>query len=292
MLLITGVTGTAGSIVIREFAHQQVEVRALVRDSTKAHWLGAFPTVEVVQGDMANPATLNEAFEGIDRAFMISSPRGDMVSTQCRFIDAAKASGVRHVIKLSGKESGTAFDPNKFRGTREHLQIERYLEASGLEWTHLRPSQFMQFYLPSAITGVDPQKNALVMPIGENQLSPVDLADIAKVAVAMMRADGIEGKAYEITGPEALTMAQITEIISTATGRAFRYQHVTFEKKRQLHAAQGFPPEVIETLDDIYRERANSPQSRVDLSTHEAFGVQPTTFATFAHGNAAAFVAS
>ena len=132
MLLITGVTGTAGSIVIREFAHQQVQVRALVREA-EAHWLGALPTVEVVQGDMANPATLNEAFEGIDRAFMISSPRADMVSTQCRFIDAAKASGVRHVIKLSGKESGAAFDPNKFRGTREHLQIERYIEASGLE---------------------------------------------------------------------------------------------------------------------------------------------------------------
>jgi uncharacterized protein YbjT (DUF2867 family) len=292
MLLITGVTGTAGSIVIREFAHQQVHVRALVRDSAKAHWLGAFPTVEVVQGDMANPATLGDAFDGVDRTFMISSPRGDMVSTQCRFIDAAKVAGVRHVIKLSGKESGTTFDPNKFRGTREHLQIERHLEASGLEWTHLRPSQFMQFYLPTATTGVDPHQRALAMPIGASELSPVDLVDVAKVAVAMMRADGIAGKAYDMTGPQALTMLQITESISAATGRAFRYQHVTFEEKRQLHAAQGFPPEVIETVDEIYRERAKSPQSRVDLSTHAAFGVEPTTFATFAQRNAAAFVAA
>jgi uncharacterized protein YbjT (DUF2867 family) len=196
------------------------------------------------------------------------------------------------VIKLSGKESGTTFDPNRFRGTREHLQIERHLEASGLEWTHLRPSQFMQFYLPSATTGVDPRKQELTMPIGENQLSPVDLADVAKVAVAMTRADGIEGRAYDITGPEALTMTQITEIISTVSGRAFRYRHVTFEQKRELHAAQGFRPEVIETLDEIYRERAKSSHSRVDLSTHRAFGVQPTTFATFVHHNAAAFVAS
>jgi uncharacterized protein YbjT (DUF2867 family) len=292
VLLITGVTGTAGSIVIREFAHQQVRVRALVRDPAKAHWLRAFPTVEVVQGDMANPATLDEAFDGVDRTFMISSPRGDMVSTQCSFIDAAKASGVRHVIKLSGKESGTTFDPNQFRGTREHLQIERHLEASGLEWTHLRPSQFMQFYLPKATTGVDPRQQALVMPIGESQLSPVDLVDVAKVAAAMMRADGIEGRAYDMTGPEALTMTQITEIISAATGRPFRHQHVTFEEKRQLHAAQGFPTEVIAILDEIYRERAQSPRSRVDLSTHAAFGVKPTTFATFAHRNAAAFVAA
>jgi uncharacterized protein YbjT (DUF2867 family) len=291
MFLITGVTGTAGSIVIREFAQQRVPVRALVRDQAKAHWLSAFPTVEVVLGDMADPTTLERAFDGIDRAFMISSPRGDMVATQCTFIDAAKTAGVRHIVKLSGKESGTTFNPNNFRGTREHLQIERYLEASGVQWTHLRPSQFMQFYLPTATTGVDLQRNALVMPIGESQLAPVDIADIAKVAVAMMRADGIEGKVYDMTGPEALTMQQIADILSEVTGRAFSYQHVTFDEKRQLHAAQGFPREVIDTLDEIHRERANSPEARVNLSAHEAFGVPPTTFAAFARRNAAAFVA-
>jgi hypothetical protein len=86
-------------------------------------------------------------------------------------------------------------------------------------------------------------------------------------------------------------MQQIADILSEVTGRAFSYQHVTFDEKRQLHAAQGFPREVIDTLDEIHRERANSPEARVNLSAHEAFGVPPTTFAAFARRNAAAFVA-
>lgn len=293
--LITGVTGIAGSIVIREFARQGVPVRALVRDSDRARGartaLESMPTVEVVEGDMRRADTLGRALDGIDRVFMISSPRDDMVQTQCTFVDAAKAAGVRHIVKLSGKESGTTFDPRKFRGTRWHLEIEHYLEASGVEWTHLRPSQYMQFYLPSTLTGVDAEKRALVMPIGESRLSPVDIEDVAKAAVAMMDADGTEGRAYDMTGPEALTGTEIVERISSATGKVFRYENVTLATKRALHTAQGFPPEVADLLDEIYAERAASPGSRVDLTTHEAFGIEPTTFATFASRNTAAFMA-
>lgn len=291
--LITGTTGTAGSIVIREFARQGVPVRALVRDSERARRgrlaLEAMPNVEIVEGDMGRPETLGKAFEGVDRALMISSPRDDMVETQCTFIDAARAAGVRHIVKFGGKESGTTFDPQRFRGTRWHLEIEAHLENSGLDWTHLRPSQFMQFYLPGTLTGVDLDKRALVMPIGESRLAPVDIEDIAKVAVAMMDAEGIEGKAYDMTGPEALTGTEIAERISEATGTPFRYEPVTMEEKKTLHSAEGLPPEVVDLLAEIYAERANSSQSQVRLATHQAFGVDPTTFAAFANRNAAAF---
>jgi uncharacterized protein YbjT (DUF2867 family) len=97
-----------------------------------------------------------------------------VVETQVAFIDAAKDAGVPHLVKLSGKESGIGFDPDRFRGTREHVEIERYLEASGLAWTHLRPSQFMNRYLPGALTGVDPRKRELRLPIGDIRLSPIE----------------------------------------------------------------------------------------------------------------------
>ncbi|BCJ38633.1 NAD(P)-dependent oxidoreductase [Actinocatenispora thailandica] len=291
MQLMTGGIGVAGSIVAREFARQGVPIRALVRDPVKGASLRELPGIEVVTGDMRVPGSLGAALDGVDRVLMISSPRGDMVDTQCRFIDAAKAAGVGHVVKLSGKESGTAFDPQAFRGTRWHLEIERYLEESGVAWTHLRPSQFMQTYLPGALTGVDAARAALVMPIGESRLSPVDIQDIAAVAVAMMAADGIEGRAYQMTGPEALTMTEITESISAATGRRYRYERVTADRKRALHAAEGFPPEVVDLLDEIYAGRRGSPESVVELSTHRAFGVEPTTFAEFARRHAADFAA-
>ncbi|MGW4117225.1 NmrA family NAD(P)-binding protein [Nocardia sp. NPDC004711] len=292
MFLLTGVTGAAGSIVLREFVKQQVPVRVLVRDPAKAVRLAAAePTIAVVVGDMLHADTLEPAMEGVDRALMISSPRDRMLETQCRFIDAAKQFGVRHIVKFGGKESGTTFDLTAFRGTRWHLEIEAYLEASGLEWTHLRPSQFMQMYLPNALTGVDSARRALVMPIGASRLAPVDIQDIAEVCVAMMRAEGIEGQAFDMTGPEALTSTEIVEQLSAATGTTFTYELVTRRRKRELHAEQGLPGPVIDLLDELYAGRAGSPEAHIDVSTHERFGVTPTTFAEFARRNAPAFTA-
>jgi uncharacterized protein YbjT (DUF2867 family) len=290
MILVTGATGLAGSAVIREFARQHVPVRALVRNSGKAAMFDELSTVEVVEGDMLRPQTLGAAFEGVDRALMISTPREEMVDTQCTFIDAAKVGGVSHIVKFSGMADSIGFDLEAFRATRWHMQIERYLEGSGLAWTHLRPSQFMQFYLPGTVTGVDPSKRELVMPIGASELSPVDIKDIAKVAVPLMRTDGHQGKSYHMTGPQALTMTEVVEQISAATGTTFRYIDVTFEQKHNELAAAGLPPDAIGLLDELFRERRRCTKSTVDLNTHNTFGVEPTTFAQFARRHATAFL--
>src|SRR5215472_4998574 len=209
MILVTGATGLSGSLVIREFARQQTPVRVLVRNRAHARELQTLPTVEVVEGDMLRPETLGAALDGVDRVLLISSARERMIQTQCMFIDAAKSAGVRHIIKLSGKESGVGFNPDHFRSTWEHEHIEDYLEHSGLAWTHLRPSQFMQFYLPPAPTAVDVDKSELLLPMENARLSPVASEDIAKVAFAVLHSEGHEGKSYEMTGPEALTMAEV-----------------------------------------------------------------------------------
>jgi uncharacterized protein YbjT (DUF2867 family) len=292
MILVTGGTGLAGSAVLREFHRQQVPVRALVRDRAKAGFVAGMSEVELVDGDMLRPETLTAALDGVDRVLLISSPRERMVDTQCTFIDAAKSAGVRHIVKFSGKESGVGFDPGAFRGTREHEEIERYLEGSGLAWTHLRPSQFMQLYLPGTLTGVDPARRALVMPIGRSRLAPVDIEDIARVAAGLMRAEGHEGKAYDMTGPEALTMYDVVDRISAATGTAFRYVEVTAADKQKELAAAGRPPQVVDLLTELFAERLRRPASRVDLTAHETFGVRPTTFAEFADRNTEAFLAT
>src|SRR6266851_4412408 len=99
---------------------------------------------------MLRPETLDPVLDGVDRALLISSAGPEMLDTQWRFIDAARQAGVGHIVKFSGKESGIGFDPLRFRFTRMHELIEDYLEASGVAWTHLRPSQFMQVYLCEA----------------------------------------------------------------------------------------------------------------------------------------------
>lgn len=287
MLLVTGAGGLNGLAVVREFARHKEPVRALVRDRAKATVFDAYPDVDLVEGDMLRPQTLGPALEGVDRVLMISSASPQMAETQCAFIDACREAGVAHVIKFSGAESGIGFDPAKFRFTRMHEEVEHYLERSGLAWTHLRPSQFMQVYLREVPTMV--AQSAMFLPAADITLSPVDVDDIAKIAFALLRGGGHEGKRYDITGPEALTMTEIADRISRAIGRTIRYVAVSPRDRSRALAGAGLPPALVDALDEQTVERLKCPQSKVDLSAHQAFGVRPTTFAEFASRHSAVF---
>jgi uncharacterized protein YbjT (DUF2867 family) len=236
---------------------------------------------------MLRPETLGAAFDGVDRALMISSAGPDMLEAQCTFVDAAKRAGTPHIVKLSGKESGIGFDPMRFRFTRMHEQIEDYLEASGLGWTHLRPSQFMQVYLREAPTIIT--QSALLLPLDDVRLAPVDQEDVARVAFEILRSGNHHGKGYDMTGPEALTMTEIAERISVAIGKTVRYVNVPAAQRRQALLDAGVPSDFADAADDQAAERRRCPESRVRLATHEAFGVLATTFADFARRHAAEF---
>jgi uncharacterized protein YbjT (DUF2867 family) len=279
MILVTGAAGQSGQAVLREFARQRVPVRALVRDTTNARGLGELAGVEVVEGDMLQPLSLGPALEGIGRALMISTANPAAVETQCTFVDAAKAAGLKHVIKFSGAESGIGFKQENIRFTRNHEQIERYLEGSGLAWTHLRPSQFMHSYLREARSIA--ANGVLALPAESIKLSPVDIDDIAKVAFKLLTADRHEGKSYYMTGPQALTMAEIASLISEAIGKPVRYLNITPKERRQAILAAGLPKDFADALFEQAVERLKHPQSRISLEAHAKFGIHPTTFAEF-----------
>lgn len=284
MILITGANGLAGSAVIREFARQQSPVRALVRRSATAQALAGLPNVELVEGDMMRPETLAGPLSGVDRVLLISSPNQQMVETQSAFIDTAKRAGVRHIVKLSGLNASL---DSPFIFNRMHAEIERQLEHSGVGWTHLRPSQFMTEYLREVPTIV--AQNALFLPLEDAKLAPVDMEDIAKAAFALLHTPGHEGKRYEMTGPEALSMTEIVEQISNAIGRTVRYVNVSPAQRSQALLDAGVPPYVVEALDVQARERRKGAtgEAVVHPETHVAFGIRPTTFAEFARRNAA-----
>lgn len=289
MILVTGAAGRSGTAVVREFARQGVPVRALVRDPAKGQALASLPGVQVVTADMLRPDTLGPAFDGVERALMISGARQRLVDTQCAFIDAAKAAGVPHIVKFSGAESGIGFDAQAFRGTRAHEDVERYLEHSGLAWTHLRPSQFMQNYLLEHARSIAAE-GALYAPMGDATIAPIDIEDVAKIAVAVLRADGQERVRYDMTGPEALTMHDVAHRISASIERPVRYVDVTPDEYRRRLAAAGFPADFVEILEEAYAERRKRPLSRLAIGAHERFGVPPTTFAAFARRNAREFL--
>lgn len=286
MILLTGATGMAGSHIANEFLKGGEAVRFLVRDPAKAlATLRPSRTAQVVQGDMARPETLGAALEGVERALMISSSTMDMAETQCTFIDACRAAGVTHLIKFSGL---AARPEALFPFGRMHLAVEQHLERSGLEWTHLRPTGFMQEYLREApsILGA----GALYLPLGDVRLNPVDLTDVGKIGYRLLRDGGHHGARLPITGPEALTMGEIASRISQATGRAVRYVPVSRSQRREALIAHGIPEVFADALDKQVEERLRGGlESRVDLSSHELFQVEPTTFLGFARRNAQAF---
>ena len=237
---------------------------------------------------MVRPDSLGAALDGVDRVLMISAPLMDMVETQTTFIDAAKAAGVRHVIKFSGLD---ARPDTTFPFGLMHKEIEEYLERSDLAWTHLRPTGFMQEYLREAPSIIN--DGAFYLALGDVRLNPIDLVDVAKVAFLLLRDGGHEGARIAITGPEALTMAEIADRISRAIGKTVRYVAVSAAARRQALIAHGVPAEFADALDKQVKERLKGGiESQVDLSTHQLFNVKPTTFLEFARRNAKAFSAA
>jgi len=285
-ILVTGATGVAGSAVIREFIRNGHPVKALVRNRAKARAYEAFPTVEVVEGDMARPETLDEAFFGTDRLLLISSPDERMLDRQTGFIDAAQKAGVRHVVKFSGLSAADVGTPFVFGSM--HADVERHLKKSGLAWTHLRPSQFMTEYLREVPTILG--QSALFLPLEDAKLTPVDVGDIAKAAFVLLTTPGHEGQTYAISGPEALSMDQIAEQISTATDTEVRYMRISREDRKRALLAAGVPPFFVDALDAQAAERLKGAEAVVHPETHTALGITPTTFAEFARRNASAFL--
>ena len=285
MILLTGATGTAGSFIASEFVRERVPVRILVRNRAKAAGLEKVPTVEIVEGDMSKRSTLGPALDGVERVLMISAPLLDMVETQNTFIDAAKAARVRHVIKFSGLD---ARPDTTFPFGLMHLEIEKYLEASSLVWTQLRPTGFMQEYLREAPSII--KDGALYSALGNTKLNPIDVSDVAKIGFLLLRNGGHEGERIPMTGPEALTMAEMADRISRATGRTVRYVPISPDARRQALIAHGIPAEFVDALDRQVEERLKGGiESQVDLSTHHLFNVKPTNFFEFAQRNAEAF---
>jgi uncharacterized protein YbjT (DUF2867 family) len=284
MILVTGATGLNGGALVRRLSAAGVPVRALVRSPSRAEGLSTLPGVEVVEGDMARPATLTQALRGVDRAMLISSADRAMLDVQSNFIDAAAKAGVGHVVKLSGIIPDLH---SPFRYARMHGEVERRLESSGMAFTHLRAGEFMHAYfrqVPSIVA-----TGRLLLPMGDARIASIDVGDIAEVAATILTGSGHEGAVYPLTGPEALSMAEVAEKLSTATGKTIQYVNVAPEQATSAQLAAGVPPFTAEALAELFAERRKGKEAQVSPVVQTILGRPATSFEQFAMRHAAVF---
>ncbi|MDR3574173.1 MAG: SDR family oxidoreductase [Anaerolineaceae bacterium] len=284
MILVTGANGLNGSELVYKLSERGVQVRALVRNTTKARRFAGLPQVEIVEGDMARPETLQGALRGVERAMLISSSDPKMLEVQSSFIEAARQAGVRYVVKLSGIIPDVE---SPFRYARMHGEIEQKLEASGMAFTHLRAGEFMQAYFRQAPSIV--ARGTLSLPMENARIASIDVSDIAEVAAEVLTSSGHEGKIYALTGPEALSMDEVAERLSAAVGKTVRYVNVTPEEALRANLAAGMPPYTAEALVELFRERRKGKEATVSTVIPTVFGWEPASFETFAKRNAAIF---
>ncbi|MBX6766344.1 MAG: NAD(P)H-binding protein, partial [Actinomadura rubrobrunea] len=186
-ILVTGATGHVGRLVVERLVAAGADVRALTRDPSRAR----FPQdVDIVQGDLTVPASLAGAFDGVDRMYLFP-----VAATAREVVAMAEDAGVRRIVTLSSGAVEGGYD------TDFHLPVEQAVEASGLEWTHVRPGEFMLNKL--WLWGPSIRDEGVVRtPFPDVTWCPIHERDIADVAAEALLKDGHAGRAYMLNGPE------------------------------------------------------------------------------------------
>jgi uncharacterized protein YbjT (DUF2867 family) len=222
--LVTGASGTVGRSLVAQLVEAGEPVRAMTRDPGTAVFP---PGAQVVRGDLSDPATLAPALEGADRLHLFPFP-----DTAPAVIALAREAGVRRVTVLSSGSVTAGYD------TDYQLPVEQAVEASGLEWTHLRPGEFSANRL--ALWGPSIRAERVVRwPFPDEVGVPIHEADIAAVAVLALLEDGHAGRAYDMTGPARVSVREQVAAIAAGIGEEVRLEQVTREEALRLLRAQG-----------------------------------------------------
>jgi uncharacterized protein YbjT (DUF2867 family) len=276
VILVTGATGTVGRQVVTQLSERGVPVRALSRNPASA---GLPAGVEVVRGDLADPASLEPHLAGVDSVFLVwpfTSP--EQAADLGARVVATLARHVTRVVYLSAQAA--AERPDSFWAT-----IERLIERSGVAWTFLRPTGFAV----NTLMWADQIRQGVVRwPYGAAARSLVHEYDLAAVAVRALTEDRHAGQRYLLTGPEVVTQADQVRIIGEAAGRTVRWEEMApDEARRQLLAAWGDPGFVDSAL-TTWAGLVTAPEP-VTRTVEEVTGVPARTFRQWAGDHASDF---
>ena len=280
-ILVTGATGNTGRAVVDALVERGVPVRAMVRADADRGKLR--PEVEGVVADFDDSAAIGAALEGAERAYLVTPSSEQAEEQQKRFAELAAKVGTRHLVVLS--QLG-AEEHSPVRFLRYHGAVEQHVRDLGIEYTFLRPNLYFQGLL--TFTGSISAQGTFYAPIGDATVSAVDVRDIAAVAAVALTESGHEGAAYTITGPQAITHAQIATALTSALGRTITFTDVPPEAFAA--AIQGLlPPWQVDGLLEDYAHYRRGEAAAVSPVVAEITGTAPRSIEQFARDYAAAF---
>ena len=284
MILVTGATGSNGTELIRLLSARGERVHAMVRSRDGTDTIAALPGVELVEGDFDDPASLERALRGVERAFLLTNSTERAEDQQRAFVAAARRTGVRHIVKLS---QFAADENSPVRFLRYHAAVERAIVEAGISHTFIRPNLFMQGLLGFARSiAADGRFHAAA---GKAAISVVDVRDNAAVAAAALTEPGHENRTYSLTGPAALTHADMAAALGEATGRAISFADVPPDAMRGALVDMGVPPWQADGLIEDYAHYRRGEAATITADVRDVTGRPARTFAAFARDHAAAF---
>ncbi|MFI2508963.1 SDR family oxidoreductase [Streptomyces sp. NPDC018972] len=276
MILVTGATGNIGSALVRQLhGSGPSPVRGLTRDAARA----SFPDgVEAVEGDLARPASLKPALDGVRSLFLVPGMGAD-----ADVLTAARQAGVEHVVLVS---SITVRTHPHLPAATGNLAVERLLQDSGMNWTILRPTQFASnaLWWAESIR----EHRAIRVPYADTGLPAVHPADIAAVARTALTEPGHHGRTYALTGPERITPRQQARAIGTALGHDVSVEEISREEAhRQMAPFLG--AQTAHAVLDLTGGDVNDELLTVHDTVPRVTGSPARPFAQWAAENVAAF---
>jgi NAD(P)H dehydrogenase (quinone) len=276
VVAVTGVTGGLGGRVARRLADRGARQRLVVRDPARAPELDG---AEVTTGSYDDPEGLRRAFQGASVLFMVSASEDlNRRRLHANVVDAAADAGVERIVYTSFY--GAAPECT-FTFGRDHWHAEQHIKASRLRHTFLRDNLYIDFL--ALLVGPD---GVIRGPAGDGRVAAVTRDDIADVAAVVLVDGGDhDGRTYDMTGPEALTMEEIAEELSRVTGRAITYHNETLEEAYASRAHYGAPDWEVAGWVTTYAAIANGDLDQVSGDVEAVGGHPPMSLAEFLRRN-------
>ena len=285
-ILVAGATGFLGSEICRQLIEKGKKVKGLVRATSDANKVAHLQElgVETIEGDLKNKASLENAVRGISTVIStvsstLSRQEGDSIQTvddegQINLIDSAAAAGIKHFVFVSFCQMLGEFPLQAAK-----RKVEKHLAQSGLNYTVLQPTYFMEVWLSPALGFDYPNARATIYGEGKKKLSWIAIRDVAHFAVASLENPAAKNKTIELGGPDALSPLEAVNIFETNADMKFELQLVPQEALQSQKEAAQDP--LSESFAGLMLGVANG--SVIDMkNTLEVFPVQLTSVSEYA----------